>query len=135
MKPTKTMTATAARRAAFTVFLLVCGAAVAFAGADFRLRIDMKLFAAAGAGDVSGKVKYDQKDNHRKLEVEMDDVTTAATVEILVDDVSIGTFAVVSGEVNVELNTRDGDSVPVFTCDSEVDVRNAVSLELIATTD
>ena len=87
----------------------------------------MKPHAVAKTPDAEkGKAKYDERANGRKkLNVEVEHIVSATNIEVFVDGASVGTAALTLGTVEIELDTKTGDTVPTMTEASVVEVFNA----------
>ena len=59
----------------------------------------------------------------RTLKVEVEDVSSATSADVFVDDVNVGTINFLLGAGELEIDTKDGDTVPVLVFGSVVKVR------------
>jgi len=107
---------------ALTALLLIGGSA--FAGGTWvKTRIGLR--AKASDPLASGKAVYREKDFglRRTLKVEVEDVSSATSADVFVDDVNVGTINFLLGAGELEIDTKDGDTVPVLVFGSVVKVR------------
>lgn len=121
------------RRALLTMSVVMAGMfAVSLAGSaayaqDGRIRFKIKLHVPVKTVDApKGKAKYDQRASGRKkLNVEVEHITGTTNIEVFVDGGSVGTAALTAGAVEIELDTKKGDTVPTMTESSLVEVFDA----------
>ncbi len=83
---------------------------VAWAGAD-RTRLEAEL---AGDSLASGKAKWEQRGDRRKLSVEGEDMSGGtATVSLFCQTTQVEAVVLVDGFFDLNLDSRVGDTVPV----------------------
>ncbi|NUM56333.1 MAG: hypothetical protein HUU46_22065 [Candidatus Hydrogenedentes bacterium] len=108
------------------VIMLTHSAANAGSGGD-RIRYRFTLHPPAKIDAPKGKAKYEERTSGRKklnVEVEhIDDATT--TIEVFVDNQSVGTAPLSACQTEIELDTEDGDTVPTMTQASLIEVFDA----------
>lgn len=103
----------------------------AFAG-DNETRLESRLAATAEREALaSGKAKFEMRPDRIRLSVEVQDVAVAEQVEVFIDGDSIGIVAIVAGGADINLDIRDGDSVPVLGAGALVEVRDTSDGALI----
>ncbi|HEX5137882.1 MAG TPA: hypothetical protein VFY93_12975 [Planctomycetota bacterium] len=81
-----------------------------------RVRAEARLTRAADApdADVQGKVRVESRADREKLTIEAEHLDPGTVVDFVLDGVSIGTgTADTTGEAQLELNTKDGDTLPL----------------------
>ncbi|MDZ4858129.1 MAG: hypothetical protein SGI88_04040 [Candidatus Hydrogenedentes bacterium] len=120
--------------AGLAVLLLAIGFTVApaLAGSTWvKTRIGLK--ATDNELLASGKVVYREKDLgfRRKFSLEVEDVLSTPDVEVFVDNVSFGVIPLVAGGGEMELDTRDGDSVPLIIVGSKIQIRSEPDDEVL----
>ncbi len=72
----------------------------------------------------SGKAKFEMRPDRIRLSVEVEDVVASEEVEVFVNGASIGTVAIdAAGGADINLDSRDGDSVPILKAGHLVEVR------------
>ena len=109
---------------ALSVLLLISVSAMA-GGTWVKTRIGLNNKASDPLAD--GKAVYREKDLglRRTLRVEVEDVSSATSVDVFVDDVNVGTINLLLGAGELEIDTNDGDTVPVVVFGSIVKVRDS----------
>lgn len=97
-----------------------------FAGGN-RTKLETRLSSTTAAEPLaSGKAKFEMRTNRIRLSVEVEDVFAAAKVEVFVNGASIGTVVIdAAGGADINLDSRDGDSVPVLEAGALVEVRTS----------
>ena len=110
----------------FVLMLSYSGASAGSGGGD-RIRYKFTLHPPAKIDAPKGKAKYEERNNGRKkLNVEVEHIgDTTTTIEVFVDNVSVGTAALSACSVEIELDTEDSDTVPTMTQASLVEVFDA----------
>jgi len=99
-----------------------------------RIRFKIKLHTPGKVDAPKGKAKYDERANGRKkLNVEVEHIVGTTNIEVFVDSVSVGSAALSLGTVEIELDTKKGDTVPTMTSTSLVEVFDADTDILILT--
>jgi hypothetical protein len=81
----------------------------------------------------SGKAVYREKDLgfRRKLNVEVEDVLSASSVNVFVDGELVGSINLFAGAGELELDTKNSDEVPIILTGSSIKVRNASNNKVI----
>ncbi len=97
-----------------------------FAGGN-RTKLETRLSSTAeGEPLASGKAKFEKRSDRIRLSVQVEDVVAAEEVEVFVDGASIGTVAIdAAGGADINLDSRDGDDVPVLEAGDLVEVRTS----------
>ncbi len=74
----------------------------------------------------SGKAIFRDRDLglRRKLNVEVQDVISATSVNVIVDGETVGSITLVAGTGELELDTNDGDTVPFVFAGTLVKIKN-----------
>ena len=103
----------------------------ALAGGGGRTRLEARLSPTGADPLASGKAKFEMRDDRIRLSVEVEDVSTATTVRVEIDGIWVGTEAIVLGSADLNLDSRDGDSVSVFSAGDSVKVFDAVTGTMI----
>ncbi len=95
-----------------------------FAG-DNETKLEARLTSTAkGKSLASGKAKFEMRSDRIRLSVEVEDVLATKEVEVFVNGASIGTVAIDAvGGADINLDSRDGDSVPILKAGDLVEVR------------
>ncbi len=102
-----------------------------FAGGN-ETRLQARLTATAEREALaSGKAKFEMRSDRIRLSVEIQDVAVAGQVEVFVDGTSIGVAAIIAGGADINLDIRDGDSVPMLGAGALVQVRDTSDGALI----
>ena len=115
------------------LFLLALTHNAAYAQ-DGRIKFKIKLHEPAKINAPKGKAKYDERANGRKkLNVEVEHIVGTTNIEVFIDSQSVGTAALTAGTVEIELDTKKGDTVPTMTQNSLVEVQDADTDTLILT--
>ncbi len=104
---------------------------VTMAGDGDRIKFRIPLTRTSAEENAKGKAKFEQRSDRRKVNIEVEKVASATSVEFFVDGQSLGTLPIVLGTAELELSTKDGDNPPTMTTSSSVEVRNADTDELI----
>jgi len=74
-------------------------------------------------GEENGEAEFKQREDRKKLSVEIEDQTPDTTFDVLVDGVSVGQITTdEDGEGELELDSRDEDPVPSVMDDDIVDI-------------
>lgn len=103
----------------------------ALAGGN-ETRLEASLTATAEREALaSGKAKFEMRSDRIRLSVEVQDVAVAGHVEVFVDGDSVGIVAVIAGGADINLDIRDGDSVPMLGAGALVQVRDTSDGTLI----
>jgi hypothetical protein len=94
---------------------------------DGRIRFKIKLHVPTKTLDApKGRAKYVQRaEGRKKLNVEVEHIVGSTNIEVFVDGGSVGTAALTGGAVEIELDTKKGDTVPTMTESSLVEVFDA----------
>ena len=114
------------------VFVNACAALVVvlgtnlpvFAGDD-ETKLETRLISTSeGEPLASGKAKFEMRPDRIRLSVEVEDVFATEEVEVFVNGASIGTVAIdAAGGADINLDSRDGDTVPILEAGDLVEVR------------
>lgn len=117
MKPIEVLTVSFCALLFFSVIALSAEQALAGGGGEVRLTAKM------ASGAASGKADYRERGNRRRLNVEAEDLpsTTASPQTVFVNGSPVGNLVLTPCPVpaqqllcgELELNTQDGQSVPV----------------------
>lgn len=99
----------------------------AYAAKGDRIRYKFTLHPPAKIDAPKGKAKYEQRTSGRKkLNVEVEHIGDATTtIEVFVDNQSVGTAPLSACQTEIELDTEKGDTVPTMTQNSLVEVFDA----------
>ncbi|MCC6798459.1 MAG: hypothetical protein IT366_25315 [Candidatus Hydrogenedentes bacterium] len=110
----------------FVIMLAHTGVSAGSGGGD-RIRYRFTLHPPAKVDAPKGKAKYEERTSGRKkLNVEVEHIgDTTATIEVFVDNVSVGTAALSACSVEIELDTEDAETVPTMTQQSLIEVFDA----------
>ncbi len=103
-------------RTVFTAAAVVLGTSLlVFAGGN-RTRLEGRLTATSDQESLaSGKAKFEMRGDRTRLSVQIEDIVAAGAVEITVGGTSLGTVQINAvGQADVNLDSRDGDFVPVL---------------------
>lgn len=109
------------------MFVILLSYSSASAGSGDRIRYKFTLHPPAKVDAPKGKAKYEERTSGRKkLNVEVEHIGEATTtIEVFVDNVSVGTAALSACSTEIELDTKDADTVPTMTQASLVEVFDA----------
>jgi hypothetical protein len=101
---------------------------------DGRIRFKIKLHTPTKVDAPKGKAKYDERASGRKkLNVEVEHIVGTTNIEVKVEGALVGSAALTLGTVEIELDTKKGDTVPTMTESSLVEVFDADTDILILT--
>lgn len=82
---------------------------------DGRTRLESRLTATSAEPLASGKAKFEMRDDRVRFSTEVQDVAVAQQIEVVVAGMSLGTVAIDAlGGADLNLDSRDGDTVPVL---------------------
>ena len=82
---------------------------------DGRTRLESRLTATSAEPLDSGKAKFEMRDDRVRFSTEVEDVAVAQQIEVVVAGMSLGTVAIDAlGGADLNLDSRDGDTVPVL---------------------
>ncbi len=95
-----------------------------FAGGN-RTKLETRLTSTAeGEQLASGKAKFEMRSNRIRLSVEIEDFVATEAVEVFANGASIGMAAIdAAGGADINLDSRDGDSVPILEAGDLIEVR------------
>ena len=121
MKVSQTIAVSVSSVLFFGMMTLSTGLALAQSGGGGEVRLS----ASMVSGAASGKADYRERGNRRRLNVEAEDLpnTTPSPQAVHVNNVQVGTMTLVACPIpaqqllcgEMELNTQDGQAVPVVT--------------------
>jgi hypothetical protein len=87
-------------------------------------RLEAELRATQSDPLASGTAKWEIRPDRVKFSTEVEDVTTSGNHEVRVNGAVIGSVNVVAGFGDLNLDSRDGDTVPTMNAGDLVQVRN-----------
>lgn len=103
-------------RTVFTAAAVVLGTSLLVFAGGGGTKLEGRLAATSPAESLaSGKAKFEMRGDRTRLSVQIEDIVAAGAVEITVGGISLGTVQINAvGQADVNLDSRDGDSVPVL---------------------
>ena len=82
-------------------------------------------------GDAHGGGVYELRRGHRRLLVEVGNVGDRERVLVFLDDQLVGTGLVDEGSARIEVDSRNGDEVPLLTRESVLEVLDASNFDVL----
>src|SRR5205823_14258815 len=90
-----------------------------------RVRLETDLTATAADPDAEGHARFESRSDRAQFRVEVEDISTATAVNVLVNGQLVGVITLQAGAGELDLNTKDGDTVPMLHTGDEVEVVDA----------
>jgi hypothetical protein len=90
-----------------------------------EVELEFALDGTSNDPNAYGKAELKNDNDRRRIEVEVQGVTAATRVSVLVDGVNVGTGSVREGEAEVKRDEREDYTIPVVSAASRVDVINS----------
>ncbi len=105
--------------------VLVLGMNLPVFGGGNRTKLETRLTSTAkGKSLASGKAKFEMRSDRIRLSVEVEDFVATEEVEVFANGASIGMVAIdAAGGADINLDSRDGDSVPILEAGDLIEVR------------
>jgi hypothetical protein len=104
-----------------TLTLFTCLTATVLAD-QTRVRLETDLTPTAAAPDAEGHARFESRPDRARFRVEVEDVSVTDAVDVLVNGNLIGVITLDNGFGELELNSKDGDTVPLLQAGDEVDI-------------
>ena len=108
-----------------TLALLIALPAIVSADHNNRVRLETDLSTTAADPDAEGHARFESRTDRVRFRVEVEDIDVTASVNVLVNGNLIGTITLDNGFGELDLNTKDGDKVPVLKAGDEVEIVDA----------
>ena len=106
---------------AFVVALSIPAISVVSAGGGTEL--EARLTSTSADPLASGKAKFEQRSDRTRFSAEVEDISTDGTgFTVTVNGSTVGTLNVVGGIGDLNLDTRDGQTVPDMSAGDTVEV-------------
>ena len=92
-----------------------------------RIELEADLIPTNADPFASGEAKFEKRDDRTRFEVEVEDVSSIGELDVRANGSSVGSITVdENGDGQLELDTRNGDTVPDLEAGDVVEVFNAV---------
>ncbi len=112
-----------------TVVLLMALPAIVLA--DEEVKLEAMLTGTDAAPDASGGARFEMRPDRSEFRVEVEDVASVDMVNVLANGDFIGTITLDAGRGELELQSQNGDTVPVLKDGDEIEVVNAADDTLL----
>ena len=117
---------------AFVVALSIPAMSVVSAGGGTRLEVNLTSTSADPLA--SGKAKFEERSDRTRFSTEAEDVTASGPLTVKVNGSMVGSMNVVAGVGDLNLDTRDGQSVPAMNVGDTVEVFDAAGVLILSGT-
>ncbi len=97
-------------------------------------RLEVRLDATAADPLASGTAKFEMRDDRTRLSVEVQDVASSGPLDVKVNGSSVGSITLVAGGGDLNLDSRDGDTVPSLSSGALVEVFDAGGTKILSGT-
>ncbi len=91
-------------------------------GAETKLRV--RLTATEAEPLASGSAKFEMRPDRIRFSTEVEDVASATEIHVFAAGNDMGTLPIVLGFADLNLDSRDGDTVPVLSVGDLIEVFN-----------
>ena len=91
-------------------------------GAETKLRV--RLTSTAADPLASGSAKFEMRPDRIRFSTEVEDVASVSNIRVVAAGNDMGTLPIVAGFADLNLDSRDGDTVPVLSVGDLVQVFN-----------
>ena len=114
-------------RTVFTAAALVLGTSLLVFAGGSGVKLEGRLTATSDQESLaSGKAKFEMRGDRARLSVQVEDIVAAGEVAITVGGTSLGTVQIDAfGQADVNLDSRDGNFVPVLQAGDDIVVTAA----------
>ena len=91
---------------------------------DPETKLRVRLTATDADPLASGSAKWEMRPDRVRFSTEVEDVASADEIRVVAGGNDMGTLAIVGGFADLNLDSRDGDTVPVLSLGDLVEVFN-----------
>ncbi len=91
-------------------------------GPETKLRV--RLTSTAADPLASGSAKFEMRPDRIRFSTECEDVASASNIRVVAGGNDMGTLPIVAGFADLNLDSRDGDTVPVLSVGDLIEVFN-----------
>ncbi len=109
--------------ACMAVAMGLCVNMFVFAG-GMETKLEVRLASTDADPLASGKAKFEMRPDRIRFSTEVEDVESAGEIRVVAGGNDMGTIAIVDGFADLNLDSRDGDKVPVLEAGDLVEVFN-----------
>ena len=116
--------------ACMAVAMGLCVNMFVFAG-GMETKLEVRLASTGTDPLASGKAKFEMRPDRVRFSTEVEDVGSATEIQVFAAGIDLGTLPIVDGGADLNVDSRDGDTVPVLSAGDLVEVFNTTGNVLI----